>query len=405
MRISVGLVLLLLALVWFLGVTAWLNVGIRNEQQFAFLARSFLHGNLDLIGPALSNLADTSPHHGKYYWPLGPLPAVMLMPFELAATACGTFFYQGYLQPFLVFALMAIIFRIARRTGYDAEDGGYLAFGFAFATAFLGVGLWPWSWYFSQVITCVLVFAAIAEMIGRRRPLVLGILFALALATRATAALGVVWCIGEVLCTRSTWRNKLLSLVAIGFPCLVVLLLLLLYNYARFGNVLDQGYVEQIVPPHGATARAMGIFSLRHLPGNLYYLLLAAPTPVRYNNESIVLAFPFVKANPWGMSLFVTSPCFLYMFGLQYRDTTSRLLLLTVIVIALPILFYYGVGYRQFGYRYSLDFMPLLYFLLLRNYRQQRGNLPAVFKAVLLVSALWNLYLFFTAVPQSFLAL
>jgi hypothetical protein len=29
--------------------------------------------------------------------------------------------------------------------------------------------MWPWSWYFSQVITCLLLFAAIAETIGRRR--------------------------------------------------------------------------------------------------------------------------------------------------------------------------------------------------------------------------------------------
>jgi hypothetical protein len=82
------------------------------------------------------------------------------------------------------------------------------------------------------------------------------------------------------------------------------------------------------------------------------------------------------------------------MFGLRYRDATSRLLLMTVLVIALPILLYYGYGYIQFGYRYSLDFMPFLYYLLMRNYRLQRGDLTTGFKAVLLASGIWNLYLF-----------
>ena len=378
----------------FLSLVVVMNAMIRGEQQFAFLAQSFLHGDLDLVGPALSNVADMTPHQGRYYWPLGPLPAILLMPFEFATAAFGAFFYQGYLQPFLAFALVAVVYRIARRIGYCSGDAGHLAFGFAFATAFLGVCLWSWSWYFSQVLTCLLVFAAIAEMTGRQRPFVIGTLFALTLATRATAALGLLWCIGETLSSRAPWREKLRSLAAMGLPCLVVLVSLLIYNYARFGNAFDQGYANQIIPPHAEAALDMGLLSFRHLPGNLYYLLLASPSPVKYGSESLVLAFPFLAANPWGMGLFVTSPCFLYLFGLKYRDATSRLLLLTVIVIALPILTYYGVGYRQFGYRYSLDFLPMLYYLLMRNYHEQRAELTSGFKVVLLVSATCNLYLF-----------
>ena len=287
-----------------------------------------------------------------------------------------------------------LIFRIARLTGYDAEDGAYLAFGFTFATAFIGVAIWPWSWYFSQVLTCVLVFGAIAETIGRRRPFVIGTLFALVLATRVTAALGVIWSIGEVLRTTVSRREKLRSIVSIGLPCLVALTLLLLYNHARFGDAFDQGYAKQLVLPHAAAARAQGMFSLHHLPGNLYHLLLASPVAVRRDNVSMMLTAPFVVANPWGMSIFLTSPCFLYLFGLRYPDATSRLLLLAVFVIALPILLYYGSGFRQFGYRYALDFAPFLYYLLLRNHRLQRGNLTPGFKVVLVISAIWNLYLF-----------
>jgi len=70
------------------------------------------------------------------------------------------------------------------------------------------------------------------------------------------------------------------------------------------------------------------------------------------------------------------------------------LILLTVILIALPILFYYGIGFRQFGYRYSLDFLPFLYYLFMRNRYEQRNRLTPGFKALVLASAVCNLYLF-----------
>src|ERR1035438_6760407 len=172
-RALVSWTLLLLSLAGFLTVTVWLNTHVRGEQQFAFLAQSFLHGDLafqETPGPSWS---DTSPNNGQYYWCLGPLPAVVLMPFELVAGTFGAFFYQGYVQPLFVFMVLATVYRIARSTGYGVEDAAYLAFGFGFATAFLGVALLALGWYFSQVITCLLVFAAIAEMITRRRPWVL----------------------------------------------------------------------------------------------------------------------------------------------------------------------------------------------------------------------------------------
>jgi hypothetical protein len=385
---------LLLSLTGFLAATVWFNSQVRDESQFSFLAASFLHGDLAFRQMPSRSWADTSVYNGQYYWPLGPLPAIVLMPFQLVAGMFGILFYQGYVQPLFVIVVLLVVYRIARATEYGTEDAAYLAFGFGFGTAFLGVAILPWSWFFSQVITCMLVFAAIAEMITKRRPWVLGVLFALALATRVTAALGVLWCVAEILGTRDSWRKKLGSLVVLGLPILAVVVVLMVYNHLRFDNVFRTGYAEQLVSANVAKTRALGIFSLRHIPGNLYAFLLEAPHPVTRSDFLFSLSFPYVTADPLGMSVWVTSPCFLYLFGLRYRDHTSRLLLLTSLVIAVPLLMYYGTGARQFGYRYSLDFLPFLYYLLMRNYRQQRGALTAGFKAVIVGSAVWNLYLF-----------
>lgn len=398
-RAVMSFVLLVLFLSGFLILTARLNMRVRSEQQFAFLAQSFLHGNLGFEAMPGWGLGDTSPSNGHYYWPLGPFSAVVLMPFELVAGAFGVFFYQGYLQPLLVVAVLVIVYCISRITGYGVEDAAYLAFGFGFATAFLGVAVWPWSWYFSQVITCLLLFAAIAEMTTRRRPWLLGILFGLVLATRVTAVVGVFWSAAGVLFARDPWRKKFVSLIAMGLPIVAAAALLMVYNHARFGNPLDPGYAEQIIPltsPEGQN-RAVGIFNVHHIPRNLYTLVLEPPRPVRRSDVSFVLTFPYVVDNQGGMAFWVTSPCLLYLLGLRYRDGTSRLLLLTSLLIAVPLLMSYAPGGRQFGYRYSLDFLPFLYYLLLRNYRQQRGDLTTGFKTIILGSAAWNLYLFIGA--------
>jgi hypothetical protein len=386
---SRALVLLLAA--GLLALTVLLNLAVESEQQFSHLARAFLSGQLHFLEMP-GTWADTVPSGDRNFWPLGPLPAVLLMPFVFVADLLGVFFFQGYLQPVLVLAVFLLAFRIAERIGYHREDALVAAFGFTFATAFLGVALWPWAWYFAQVISVCLLLLAIHEFTGRCRWWLLGIIFGLLLMTRVTAALGAVWVGLHLLLSREEGRWK--SLAKVLVPCVVAVVLLLLYNGARFDSPLEQGYTRQLVPEHAARARDLGVFSPRHVPGNLYHLLLATPDAVKRDETPRALEFPWVRANPWGMSLFITSPCFFWLFGLGFRDRTSRLLLITVATIAVPILLYYGVGYRQFGYRYSLDFLPLLYFLLIRNHHAKHGALTPGLRWVLVGSALTNLYLF-----------
>ena len=169
------------------------------------------------------------------------------------------------------------------------------------------------------------------------------------------------------------------------------------YNYQRFGNIFEQGYNYQILLTESLSkAREYGIFSLAHLPTNLYYFLLSVPLPIFRDGVSHVLKFPFVMADPWGMSIFITSPYFIYLFFLKYKDKISKLFLVSIFLTALPILLYYGVGFRQFGYRYSLDFLPFLFWLKIRNYNSKYKKLSNKFKILVLISAFTNLYLFRT---------
>ena len=372
-----------------------LNLTLSEDQQFSYLAESFLQGKTYFL-TVLAHGHDTVLFQGRYYWPLGPFPAVLLSPFVLLFRFIHLFFFQSYLQIFLVFGVFYSIFIIAKRIGYSSDDAGFLACAFCFASAFLGVAAHSESWYFAQVVAVFLLVLTLLEFVGKKRLWLIGILMALTVVTRVTAGLNILFFVMAVASEDSKLREKMRAIFTLSFPVLLALFALTLYNDARFGNWLEQGYSMQILHGAAARARSYGVVSLTHVPGNVFYFLFSGPLPVTYDNVSRVLKFPYLRANPWGMSLLITSPYFLYLFSVKYKDLQSKLLLISIAVVAGCIFTYYGIGNVQFGYRYSLDFLPFLFFLLIRNYRKEYQHLSDNFKKIILITAVTNTYLVLT---------
>jgi hypothetical protein len=382
----------------FAAVIAAFNLGMSGSDQWQMLAQSFLHGKLYFLHTP-NPITDSAFWAGRYYWPFGPFPAVVFMPFVALADVLKVNFLQGWIQ----FPLVVLVFVLAYRVGkkfFSADDAAWFAVAFTFASAFLWIASMPGWGYLPYVFSAAAMWAALYEYLGRKRQWLIGLLMAIVLASRTTAALGIVFFLGDILfLSKITWRKKIKSAVELLAPFVVALLLLAVYNYARFGNVFETGYAFQISANQSLTAaRAYGLFSIVHVPGNLYYFLFSAPLPVFRDAVSHVLAFPFLKANPWGMSILVTSPYLLALFFLSHREKISRLLIATAIIVIIPSLLFFGLGYRELGYRFALDFMPFVYFLFMRNYAAQFGALSIRLKWLIALSALFDLYLLFTLI-------
>lgn len=54
------------------------------------------------------------------------------------------------------------------------------------------------------------------------------------------------------------------------------------------------------------------------------------------------------------------SPVLFLLFKAKLNDKLVKTSLFTVLLTLVPILTYYGIGYKQVGYRYALDFFPFL---------------------------------------------
>ena len=382
----------IIAVVFYISLLISSSFGSFGEQQFSYLSRSFLVGKLDVNGYPYG-FADASFYGGNYYWPLGPFPGILITPLVFAASYFNTLFLHRYIHWILVTCVFFLVYKIARRLKFNETDSILCAFAFNLGSVFIGVSLIPWSWYYAQVVCTLLIFLAIYEYLNNKRYFILGLIFSCIFLTRITATLGVIFVILDILHNKEVIKSKIIKIVKLTTPIVASVIMLLAYNYLRFGNPFEQGYKYQIISGGTDKARNYGLLSFRHVPGNLYYFLIASPDQVLKDGQLKVLKFPFITYNDWGMGIVFTSCYFLLLPLTGLKTKTNRNLLLTSLAISVPIFMYYGIGFRQYGYRYSLDFLPYLFLILLLHY--SKTGLTIKFRMMVFLSIFLNIYLLF----------
>ncbi|MBA3706515.1 MAG: hypothetical protein H0W84_11650 [Bacteroidetes bacterium] len=367
-----------------------------HNQHFSELASSMLQGRL-YLPDASGHTVDTVLMHGHNYWPLGPFPAVLILPYVAIAEHTTPNVDQAIPQIILVTATFILIFLIARKINYSRISSLYFALAFGAGSMYLPIAFEPSSWYFSHVVATVALLLALFEYYHKKRYWLIGIFLGFSFLTRVPAGVGVVFFALELFSNKQlTWRQKFVFISELGLPLIAALLLQCIYNALRFGNFLESGYgISLLTDPTITANRAYGLFGLIHIPGNLFYMLFQVPIPVFADQVSRVLWFPYIQADLFGMGIFFTSWYLLALFTFSYKDQTSKNLLITIAVITLPIIIYYGIGANQIGYRYGLDFFPFLFLLFMREYRKNHEHLSGRMIVAILASCIFNYYIYY----------
>lgn len=345
--------------------------------QFTDQARNFLH-----LKPYLASGYQfiVINQNGHQYWPLGPLPSVILLPFM----AIWHGFSQVHLQVVLIILLGYLAYRLARLKNFSDINALYVTGAFMLGSTVVGVISSPQSWYYSHVVILVLTMLALLEWQTKKRPWVMGLLSALLLVTRIpmvfVIALFAYW----------VWREyKLKALVQLAIPLVIAALLLGWFNWARFGNPLETGYEKAKLTPYTQTQKNLGRFGMQHVPSNIYYYFLSSVWPVRH--QTAHLFFPYYTYSTDGLSVFIVAPFFVYALA-RFRKFNAELIpiWITVGVFMAFYLLYYHAGWIQYGPRYVNDFFPLLYLLVLVCLP---SKLTANQKILITLSSLLNAYL------------
>jgi hypothetical protein len=367
------------------------------NDHYVYLSHNLVQGKLS-VDDLPSVYPDPIKWQGHKYLPLGPLPAVLLVPFLPLFDLGLRLVWVSHLFTLFNAWLFYRVLGLAGVTGERRQWALLLFFG---GTVYFSLALVGASYFFAHIVTVTFLLLALWEALGRRRPWLVGLFLGLAGMARMTALFALpafawlLWrdsrqadedhAVVEDRGGRALASSAVLLIGAAG-----PVLLLFAYNYLRFGNPLESGYSMAILGnPVLTEARAQGLFSLVHVPKNLFMMLLQGPLPWP-DEDAPVLTFPFVWPSPWGMGLVYTSPALIYAFRARFKEPLVQACWLGVLCVMLPIITYYGVGWIQFGYRYALDFLPFLLLLAARGFPSPLTNVARLLVLASVVVNIWG---------------
>lgn len=385
-RWQIALIVFITALLAY-GLTAhrFGGSGTTNYAYFDRLAYSFLQGNLSIDSPVKQDLTY---YNGRWYVPFPPLPAILLLPWvaltgQEQVNAIAFSLLLGAANVMLTYLVLAA----ASTQGYSQlkqSSNLWLTVFFALGTMHWTMTLQGTVWFLAQIATYMFVALAVYLVLQNQHPLLVGLMLGLAMLGRPHVAFTGLLLLAIVWQKKKRLSNLLYHAVLIGLPMFIAVALLLVYNQARFDNWRDFGYQQQnIVSELADDLETYGQFNIHFIPRNARAMLWATP---QYD-ESLAGWWP----DKWGMSLFLTIPPLVYLFGLWPRHEVIWLMIgawLTIALTLVPLLTYYNTGWWQFGYRFALDFMMPLWLLLAISWRQE--NLPKLFMALILLSIVIN---------------
>ncbi len=364
--------------------------GTPSKAYWHLLADAFLHGRLYLLNPPTTH--DLTFHNGQWYVPNPPLPGLIMLPLVALQGVDGvssvTFsIVCGALSVLLVYLILERASRLELiPTGQTANL--WLTTMFAFGTCYWWLAVMGRMWFISQQIT--LLFAALALYAALRKlpPWLVG--FGLGLAVLSRPNVFTLWpfLLGLTLFFEQResgavdWKRAILWAVQSGAPVVLAAGGLLYYNYIRFGDWLDFGYVG-ITSADWLTeaVRNYGMFNIHFLGANLHAMFLKLPV-ISCQNGCLT-----ISPTREGISMFAMTPALLYLLRRSRWNWWTAGAWLSVLLTAGLLLLYHNTGAWQLGYRYLMDFiLPLLLLLAVAV-----GKRPSwIFKGLVLVSVAGN---------------
>jgi hypothetical protein len=339
------------------------SVDKAGPDAMTFVAQRALGGHLDY--DRLKGGVDVVAMGGHYFLALGILQLLPYLPFAAIPALQGI----GHFVICLLFGVPAacLSLPLARAYGAKGANAFWIAAFTAFGSLLLYVSVLGDMYYLAHAESFLALTLFLLEWAGRRRPAVLGAMLAISFLARPTTLVAAVPFGLVLLWSRRTQiRSVAVAAIAFGLPIAVGLALFGWFNWVRFGSPLESGYaISYINHPSLVDRRAMGLFSIRQIPENVRLALLALP--------GVVNLAPFIVPDREGMSMLLVSPALLTSLWAGFRDRTAQLLWIAAALVALPVFLYYGGGFQQYGFRYSLDFTPFLIALMAVGTRRWVG--------------------------------
>jgi len=363
-------------LIGLIGAAAYVGFGWGAPTVYDYygrLAEAFLHGRYWLEeDPAWLNQL-LACGDGRWCVAYPPLPAFLALPLLFLGTATA----QGIVAQLCGGASAGVLFLALRAYGAPRALALAGAAVSAFGTTLLFSSADGRAWFAAHSVATLFTSGAFLVAARGGAPWVLGALIGLAALARLPVAAATP-ALALLLAHRAgrPYLPVLMRVMAGGLPFLAIYAG---YDLLRWGTVFDLGHLRLAV---GDVFFDHGLFSLEYVPRHLYAIVMERP--------DLVPGVPwFLRPRLIGMSLFLTTPAFLFVFaGLRYVRTRAVAAVATAAGLALvPDVLHGTVGFAQFGYRFSLDAQPFLIALAIGGDAMVAGAWRARPSALFVVAA------------------
>jgi len=303
------------------------------------------------------------------YMTFPPAPSVLMLPQVLlsgrrANDVLFTVVFAAAVLPLLFGTLRRLwAAGLSRRS---VTDDLWLVAMFGFGTVFLFSSVGGKVWYTAHIVGVFFMVAYAWASIEARAPLLAGLALGVAAMTRTPTAFMFplffleAWRMaGGVAAWKEDRRAIVRALVPklawFAAPIAVIAAAGVAYNLARFGEPTEFGH-SYLQVRQQAQIEAHGLFSYHYLARNLAVAFTLLPDFPRQG--------PWVQISGHGLAIWFTTPALLLLLWPRETGSLHRALWLTVALVAVPTFFYQNSGWVQFGYRFSLDYLPFLVLLL-----------------------------------------
>lgn len=346
-------------------------------NYFILLSDAFLHGRLYLLEnpPWLNELINWQ---GKYYVVYPPMPAILLMPFVYFF---GTSFIQAYLS-ILIGAVNVFLCFLFFKKIFNKEIGIWASILYAFGTIqwfHASVGS---AWYIAHIIALFFLWLSLIETVTKKRFWLIGILIGAAywsrLPTILAASFIVIFLMQDFIRFKQ-FKINFINIFQFGLGLSIFILLNFVYNYLRFGVINDISYT--LLPIFDEPWYRYGLFNIRYIPTHLQEIFTSFPL-----KDS---TFPYLIPSMNVMALWIVTPAFLLIPFARFKKRMVYSALAALIIASLPSLMHGSNGFTQFGYRFSLDYLPFLLILTISGF--ERLNTWWA-KGLIILSILVNLW-------------
>jgi hypothetical protein len=339
-------------------------------------AVAFIHGHTFIQGAYYIEHATVG---GFTYQLHPPMPAFLLMPLALI---WGMNVDQTAVSIILGAFDVALAWRMLRHFRLTLGARVWL-------TVFFGAGTIIWyetvngsSWAFTMVVAIMFTLAALDEIFGDARPLLVGIFAGAAALTRYDLA--PVWPIYMllVLLKHRNWRE--LIGFAPGFAAAAIVFVW--FNEVRYHRLFDMGNFMLAAETHQYP------LGWHYFPGNFYTLFFCGPI--------VNGTFPYIHPRFTGQSILLTSPAFVIALRPRCRREVALIALAALLAI-IPSLFYFTSGFSQYGTRHYLHAFPFLLVLMAFGTRRadQLLKVLTVISVILIAFGVWHVKVWGLAGP------